>query len=270
MKNIVKIIFCLLFTTQAFAQVSTEESFQEYWLYSYCYYLDSSPTGISDPGGDNEVFCDGEKDKNGKTYNLVYHVKGHLPQIPSMVDTLLYRSEGSRVYADLESMCNAFYDGDSEGLLDDYSIVDGEVLLYDFSLTAGDSFGRTSVSEVSDVVFGNKERKLIVLANGHRLLEGIGSLNGGFFEYMKTPLWKPGYEGIITTYLRLYEEEGEIVFQQNNEEAYESLLHDVQGINEMDFKHAGQYGSFYDLQGRRLSTRPAKGVYIQNGKKYVR
>ena len=29
------------------------------------------------------------------------------------------------------------------------------------------------------------------------------------------------------------------------------------------------FSEVYDLQGRRLSTKPPKGVYIQNGKKYV-
>ena len=43
----------------------------------------------------------------------------------------------------------------------------------------------------------------------------------------------------------------------------------ISGINEMKYE-APSDGRIYDLQGRRLSRIPEKGVYIQNGKKFIK
>ena len=272
-------IFYVFVGVTSFAQPSVFEHPQKYWRYSYCYYADFRPVGIPDTGADIEVYDVGEMVRNSKTYRLAYRVRGYLNyNIPSMVDTLLYRWQGGRAYADFGDMCRVVYGGDADALRRDYPCVDDEVILYDFTLGVDDTFGSTSIREVSTVNVGGEPRKLITLATGHRLLEGIGSLTGGFFEYMKTPLWLPGFTGICTTYLRLYEENDLLVFEQSSEETYDYLLteEDVQDylltgtrdgiVKQEDDKTTAPV---YDLQGRKLSSIPAKGIYIQNGKKYV-
>ena len=272
-------IFYVFVGVTSFAQPSVFEHPQKYWRYSYCYYADFRPVGIPDTGADIEVYDVGEMVRNSKTYRLAYRVRGYLNyNIPSMVDTLLYRWQGGRAYADFGDMCRVVYGGDADALRSDYPCVDDEVVLYDFTLGVDDTFGSTSIREVSTVNVGGEPRKLITLATGHRLLEGIGSLTGGFFEYMKTPLWLPGFTGICTTYLRLYEENDLLVFEQSSEETYDYLLteEDVQDylltgtrdgiVKQEDDKTTAPV---YDLQGRKLSSIPAKGIYIQNGKKYV-
>ena len=272
-------IFYVFVGVTSFAQPSVFEHPQKYWRYSYCYYADFRPVGIPDTGADIEVYDVGEMVRNSKTYRLAYRVRGYLNyNIPSMVDTLLYRWQGGRAYADFGDMCRVVYGGDADALRSDYPCVDDEVVLYDFSLGVDDTFGSTSIREVSTVNVGGEPRKLITLATGHRLLEGIGSLTGGFFEYMKTPLWLPGFTGICTTYLRLYEENDLLVFEQSSEETYDYLLteEDVQdylltGIRDGIVKQVDDKttGPIHDLQGRKLHGKPTKGIYIQNGKKYV-
>ena len=272
-------IFYVFVGVTSFAQPSVFEHPQKYWRYSYCYYADFRPVGIPDTGADIEVYDVGEMVRNSKTYRLAYRVRGYLNyNIPSMVDTLLYRWQGGRAYADFGDMCRVVYGGDADALRSDYPCVEDEVILYDFTLGVDDTFGSTSIREVSTVNVGGEPRKLITLATGHRLLEGIGSLTGGFFEYMKTPLWLPGFTGICTTYLRLYEENDLLVFEQSSEETYDYLLteEDVQdylltGIRDGIVKQVDDKttGPIHDLQGRKLHGKPTKGIYIQNGKKYV-
>ena len=272
-------IFYVFVGVTSFAQPSVFEHPQKYWRYSYCYYADFRPIGIPDTGADIEVYDVGEMVRNSKTYRLAYRVRGYLNyNIPSMVDTLLYRWQGGRAYADFGDMCRVVYGGDADALRSDYPCVDDEVVLYDFTLGVDDTFGSTSIREVSTVNVGGEPRKLITLATGHRLLEGIGSLTGGFFEYMKTPLWLPGFTGICTTYLRLYEENDLLVLEQSSEETYDYLLteEDVQdylltGIRDGIVKQVDDKttGPIHDLQGRKLHGKPTKGIYIQNGKKYV-
>ena len=41
-------------------------------------------------------------------------------------------------------------------------------------------------------------------------------------------------------------------------------------ISEIENSKSAADNQYYDLQGRRLNAMPQKGVYILNGKKYVR
>ena len=42
------------------------------------------------------------------------------------------------------------------------------------------------------------------------------------------------------------------------------------GIEEVKTENGGLKTEIYDLQGRRLGTLPAKGIYIQGGRKILR
>ena len=46
------------------------------------------------------------------------------------------------------------------------------------------------------------------------------------------------------------------------------LTDEMNGITDITCV-VGRSAELYDLQGRKLSSMPAKGIYIQNGKKYV-
>ena len=276
MNNIITIIIYVFICSAALAQPSGFDHPSRYWRYSYCYYADFQSEGIPDTGADIEVYNLGEVERKGTTYQMALRVRGHLYHIPSMVDTLLYRWEGKRAYADFDDMCRVLYDGDGDALRRDYPCVGGEVVLYDFTLGVGDSFGGTKVRDVSKVSLGGETRKLLTLETGHCLLEGIGSTSGGFFEYMKVPLWLPGFKGICSTYLRIYEEDGLPMFQQSSEETYEFLMReeDVHEFFLMNVREGlfiePKDNPIHDLQGRRLNGIPQKGVYIQNSRKYVK
>lgn len=273
-----KLFFPFIFTficANVLCQTSDFEHPSKYWLYSYNYYEDYRPSGFADPDADNEVFCVGEMEKGGRNYQLACRVQGHHYQIPSQVDTLLYRNEGSRTYAEFDYMCKAFYDGDREALFKDYPYENGEVVLYDFSLSEGDTFGSTSVRDVSEITIGSEQRKMITMENGKRIVEGVGSLNIGFFEYMKSPLWLKGYNGVCSISLTSYMEGEVMVFQQSGEDAYGYLLTENE-INEFMLNiieiNAMQAKDKYihDMHGRRLAAPPTHGVYILKGRKYVK
>jgi hypothetical protein len=54
-----------------------------------------------------------------------------------------------------------------------------------------------------------------------------------------------------------------VACEVNGEVIYQSAT-SIQGIKSSNLNSDG---AIYDLQGRRLSSLPAKGLYIQNGKK---
>ena len=51
-----------------------------------------------------------------------------------------------------------------------------------------------------------------------------------------------------------------------NAEFYEKFYTIIDGMNHLPVYHCTHSSLLYDLSGRRLSTRPAKGLYIENGK----
>ena len=50
---------------------------------------------------------------------------------------------------------------------------------------------------------------------------------------------------------------------------YNYKLNDDDGVEQLMIAPDDKEADRYDLQGRKLSSIPAKGIYIQNGKKYV-
>ena len=50
---------------------------------------------------------------------------------------------------------------------------------------------------------------------------------------------------------------------------FKNIVEGTTDINNRVADNTNSTHCYYDLQGRRLNTRPTKGVYIQNGKKYV-
>ena len=191
---------------------------------------------------------------------------------------ILLREVGGKVYAELESYLNycqwAFPEIDNpfeyaaEWPLD--------VLMYDFTLSAGDIYpcsGDVRVSYVSSMITRDSlERRVLFLDNGLEIIEGVGCVNSpfGVFAYQNDFGWsvlqKPAPSRASTspftaTTLKSFAKYGgdDLVFVIGDEMMDVSCPHAVSSSS----------AAIYDLQGRRMKERPQKGVYIQDGRKYV-
>ena len=153
-----------------------------------------------------------------------------------------------------------------------------DVVLYDFTLGVGDKYpcrGDVTVEDISEMTTRDGiSRKLFRLSNGLLLLEGIGCLNSryGVFGYQNDPgvdteilpaqvsqAEEPLVDGTILSFLKYGENTAPVYIAGDWE----------QGIGQVAMERKTD-DVIYDLQGRRLASPPEKGVYIQDGKKYVK
>jgi hypothetical protein len=153
-----------------------------------------------------------------------------------------------------------------------------DVVLYDFSLNVGDRYpcrGDVTVEEISQMTTRDGiSRKLFRLSNGLEILEGLGCLNSryGVFAYQNDPgtgsqgkervasLRGDAASGMGIQSFRKYGSDSDPVF----------IIGDVElGITLSKTERVAG-GTIHDLQGRRLNGTPQKGIYIRNGRKYVR
>jgi hypothetical protein len=76
------------------------------------------------------------------------------------------------------------------------------------------------------------------------------------------------FEGMGTE-TKVYVQPSQVLDFQN---VYQGMVYpltdEMNGITDITCV-VGSSAELYDLQGRKLSSMPAKGIYIQNGKKYV-
>ena len=144
-------------------------------------------------------------------------------------------------------------------------------LLYDFSCKEGDvmkvdlvTYGEIvlKVDKIETVYTFTRPRRLFTLIdvsenNRHSgpayWLEGVGSRRDMF------SLWPPG--GVFVS----CEIDGNQVADQSSF-GPAALMTDIQDIS----PDTSASNTIHDLQGRRLNGVPQKGIYIQNGRKYVR
>ena len=151
-----------------------------------------------------------------------------------------------------------------------------DVVLYDFTLGVGDRYpcaGEVYVSEVSHMTTRDGvERRMLFLSNGLEMVEGIGCLNSpnGPFAYQNPTGAEPKQvAGAASTdaempiasllSLRKFGEASEPIYVMGDEKAsiHNNTMPSVTG------------GAIHDLTGRRLMSKPARGIYIQGGKKYI-
>ena len=148
---------------------------------------------------------------------------------------------------------------------------DGELVLYDFNMQVGDKYpsveGREDVSVIMTDIVTTRDgvtRRLLVLSNGYKLLEGIGCLNspGMFFFYLNPSLEMA--TNCSTTSLNLFE-------TYNDNRKNEVIIYQWDDFVTLDIEaiKACPTYSLYDLQGRRLTQQPRKGVYIRDGQKVM-
>lgn len=204
--------------------------------------------------------------------------------------SIVLRREGGRVYTNREDYLyyqrvHLFLDlyGSNDGSLFSFGNPDylpyhltadsTELILYDYNMEVGDSYrhvdGYEDISVVKkDVVAYNDglSRRRLTLSNGLILVEGIGCINsnGMLIDYLNPELQ---YEGNYT-YLKRCTNGHQNVYD------YESAgLHivewDASGISQtLDGQKTATKG-MSDLQGRRLTGQPRRGLYIRDGRKYL-
>ena len=186
------------------------------------------------------------------------------------------RDDNGRVFIlkdDYISLCVSKY-----GVNPDISSmqVDGEddVLLYDFSLSVGDTYpipGHVTVTETGEISFDGTAYPYQLLSDSLLIVEGFGCVNsfGGLFAYQSSPVmtFYDGYYRYVTflNWLVVYDDEREI-FQYMNHISEEQLL----GVYDDSVSKHPQDSPIYDTQGRRLVTPPSHGIYIRGGRKYGR
>ena len=205
---------------------------------------------------------------------------------------LALREENGRVYANLDQY-KAAMKTTGLGNVEDipYHVTeDGEVILYDFNMQEGDMFRHTLcfddvyVEKVSSSDDGYN-RKNYELSNGIKILEGRGASNsaGMLLAYLN-----PQEKEVIWNQLSAYGRKG--VYIEYGVDGGSSLI-DISDIVTDGVPVAvisrNSSNAIYDLSGRKISTsqhlnlsaRPIwtlssertlpKGVYIQNGHKFV-
>ena len=141
------------------------------------------------------IAMSGQEEINGKIYTKCWFYYGHCEFSEENAMLLCYmREEDKRVYmlpAIDYSRCPAFFIGYASEMEEAQ-----EYLLYDFNLSAGDSYHEFpyyeddwlnhTIESVEFIEIDGKLRKKYVLSNSHNVIEGIGII-GDFSGYVCSP-----------------------------------------------------------------------------------
>ena len=247
---------------------------------------------------------DGTVELNGKTYMKLYEtVLDEYGRGKSHEYVLGLREENGRVYADYKEFMNLFEENiDFEAEWYNYDIMPycvtegGEVLLYDFTLDEGESFGpigiyaKWHVEGKEQMTMKNGEKRYIfpvwwstvryyedkdyddcLWSENHpydTVISGIGSQ-----ECLVD--WLIHYEyptnGIIPKdWLNVFIADNELVYKSSDyvkDVFFDNLVTGIGRIKSdtgRDVKPC-----LYDLSGRKVEGRPRPGVYIKDGRKVV-
>jgi len=201
----------------------------------------------------------GDSVVNGTTYHKMHGTpisivrkdnKGNLLSIPiaDMVTRWpeLWREEGKKVYG---------YKWNKEQLYYDFSVGLGSVVVI-----SNQTATVTSVDTVT--ANGQQFRRLEVERFGSFdpiWVEGVGHIGGPFVSTMSVLNDGRSYE-LLSCY-----EDGKCIFTQKDFRSEPG----VDQIEDLSPALSKREGAIFDLQGRRLSAIPAKGLYIKDGKKFV-
>lgn len=233
---------------------------------------------------DNEVSID------GKTYYMFYSRPAAYPTTSRSAGktagddglryyTLGIRKADGRVYVNyaeyLDHLSKTGFSELEEGFLGNpdhvpYHITDdGEMILYDYTMEVGDQYrhvdGYEDVSVVEkDMVTLNDgaEHRRLTLSNGLVLVEGLGCINstGLLLDYLN-PATDNNWLGASLAYV---ETDSGYLFKDETYTPHVDGVMTIHNSPELPSQLA------YDLQGRRLSSPPTKGIYIQDNKKIMR
>jgi len=148
---------------------------------------------------------------------------------------------------------------------------DGELILYDYNVGVGDKYptaegyDEISVLEKDTLwLLDGKSHRRLTLSNGLILIEGIGCVNspGLVFDYLNPRhpqcfAWLESYSVVDTT-----------IYQQSTWNFWDDKRADLDNPH-FDSTDAMRRVPIYNLQGRRLMAKPARGLYIEQGRKHI-
>ena len=154
---------------------------------------------------------------------------------------------------------------------------DGEMILYDFNMQVGDKYNSVAGHEDISVVKTDKittndevERKLLILSNGLKIIEGIGCINssGMFLNYLN-PVLNDWIETcwLNATYLAAFDRYNEYDNPIYSRSVEEVIAESVGIVSVTMDKEDNISTPLYDLLGREVIGIPEPGIYIRNRKK---
>ena len=142
-----------------------------------------------------------------------------------------------------------------------YVYLDGEWKVeFDFNLKEGDSFGDNRVKSLQTYMNRRGETARLLIYPEFIWVEGMGSSAYG-------PLNRPLYD-MPEALPGLYLETVACVYAADKDGWIYYNYNSSNGIEECSFP-SNLLTVIYDLQGRRLTSKPEKGVYIEGGRKRV-
>lgn len=176
------------------------------------------------------------------------------------------REGNGRVYADLEAykVHVGAQGGDKENL--PYAVTDdgSEVVLYDYNMKVGDAYPSGITVEKTEYVRlkDMEPRRCLTLSNGMMIIEGLGCVNspGLLLDYLNPPTENISDFGCLCGFSSTY---------GNDQSVYEprwSFAPDAVETIQAASLTGRDDEVVYDLQGRRLSSPPRRGLYILGGK----
>lgn len=218
------------------------------------------------------ILAEGKSHKllvNGRTWNYMsYYYPKHSGEVPDTVYGSMtidgpYEFDGRQCYklsnVSLEEAINFFYEQDGKVYFYDIIVKNHKYyyewkLDFNFNLNAGED-GVISV----DTILVNNEYYRRLNFSRDVWIEGIGSLESALLSsWGEVPGTFIGSE-VISVY-----DGDKCIFTTDN---FRQPAVSTTGLQDLKSQHKTEV--VYDLQGRRLSTIPPKGVYIQNGKKIL-
>ena len=254
----------------------------EYWYRLYC-----SPNNYFMGGKSEELHFMGKETVDGLEYCILEKNEawldsneGHWCLFNSQSEKRAARSDALRMFhlreADGKILMlkdeYASYLSSAYNLMPDLESMmygENEIVLYDFTLSVGDKYpmpGDVTIESIDCVDTGHGRAKEYVLSNSLSIVAGVGCVNsvGGLIAYQavdETESWSAGT--LLLYSVKVNDGETDYFYFVNNEK-----INQLNDIHTQIIQHP-RFHCIYDLTGRRLTSPPTRGIYIQNGKKLV-
>ena len=277
------IISLALFAMSIIGVMAQDDPIWWYFGPNYLYYYNDFIPDFPDA----LIRCDMKAEEvEGKTYYIARYVQfgrsyGDTFTKPEIKETDLHmRAEGKRVLVRYDEykalMQGRGYDMEHFDEQCQYEVTaDGDLVLYDFGMQVGDKFRSVPGKEDVYVVDRHKEfpsrvahtqenRDVICLSNGAKIVENIG------YKGLKENYgWYREASGDFFDYLNFSSEYGMGLAEAmyNYEYVWEDHLDGPSAVALPQVEK--ELSPFFDLQGRRMTGQPTKGIYIHNGRKVV-
>lgn len=281
------LVLLYLINAHASSQNFNTEMFSEGMEYTYAG-ASTYDELISHPQGGTfieEVSRDGVNIINGKEYAYMYISRGYLMNYEPSIHYSCSHDEFYNCHINLREQDGIVYVPKEEYLAlfqgENYinmiegngsyipykETPDGELILYDFNMGLGDKYLSVaghediSVAAIDQIeTMDGLTRKRLTLSNGYMVVEGLGCVNS---------------PGMLLCYLNPLHQEhyGTLLGYRNssiNMVVLYQYLADAVGIEHISLDEKMTDSQIYDLQGRKLNEVPDRGLYIQNGKIFIK